>query len=260
MGIMLNSIRLAMIKIVPHKGCLSENHAALLEILAALRPQRPDVIITPECFLDGYVVTEPDISADSLRSYAVVPDQSPYVSSLQAFARENRCWMIYGLTRLAPEGAYNSAVVIDRAGAVAGIYDKTHIQTHDVKFARGQALPVFPSDFGPFGVMICADRRWPETVRTLALKGARILFNPTYGMHDERNLHMMQTRSYESEVVIAFAHPSQSLVTGPQGEIIANNQADAERWTLAEVDLAEVDRVRSSPAAHLRDRRADLYG
>ena len=48
-------------------------------------------------------------------------------------------------------------------------------------------------------------------MRTLALKGARIIFNPTYGMHDR---HMMQTRSYESEVVIAFCHPAQSLVTG----------------------------------------------
>jgi predicted amidohydrolase len=139
------------------------------------------------------------------------------------------------------------------------MYDKTHIQTHDVKFLRGGSLPVFSSDFGPFGVMICADRRWPETVRTLALKGARILFNPTYGMHDERNLHMMQIRSYESEVFIAFAHPGQSLVTGPRGEVICSNRKRSERFTLCEVDLSQVEALRSAPSGHLRDRRDDLY-
>jgi predicted amidohydrolase len=178
---------------------------------------------------------------------------------VQAYARTHHCWVIFGLSRLAPDGVYNSALVIDRSGQIAGIYDKTHIQTHDKKFQPGAALPVFASDFGLFGVMICADRRWPETVRTLALKGARMLFNPTYGMHDERNLHMMQTRSFESEVFIAFAHPGQSLVTGPRGEVIYNNQDDGQCWTLCEVDLDQVNLVRSSQSGHLRDRRTDLY-
>jgi N-carbamoylputrescine amidase len=128
-----------------------------------------------------------------------------------------------------------------------------------VKFLRGEALPVFSAEFGTFGVMICADRRWPETVRTLALKGARILFNPTYGMSDERNLHMMQTRSYESEVFIAFAHPGQSLVTGPAGEVLCNQCDEHQSFALCEVDLSRADALRSSPSSHLRDRRGDLY-
>ena len=101
-----------------------------------------------------------------------------------------------------------------------------HCQTHDLKYTAGGSLPVFGADFGPFGVLICADRRWPETVRTLALKGARVIFNPTYGMHDERNLHMMQTRSYESELFIAFTHPQQALLTAPTGQVICNETRD----------------------------------
>ena len=255
----MDKIRLALIKTYPQKGDLAANHAVLMDILQELAPQQPDVVITPECFLDGYVVTEEQVTTASLLEYAVIPEQSPFVAAVRAFASQQRCWVIDGVTRLAPDGAYNSALVIDRDGQIVGIYDKTHIQTHDVKFQRGGALPVFSAEFGTFGVLICADRRWPETVRTLAIKGARILFNPTYGMHDERNQHMMQTRSYESEVVIAFAHPGQSLVTGPRGEVLCNNQVDSERYTLCEVDLSQVDVVRASPSAHLRDRRADLY-
>ena len=107
--------------------------------------------------------------------------------------------------------------------------------------------------------MICADRRWPETVRTLALRGARIIFNPTYGMHDAKNLRMMQTRSYESEVYIAFTHPGQALITDPKGGIVVNEEGEEARLVVTEVDLALVDEVRAGRSAHLRDRRPDLY-
>lgn len=114
-------------------------------------------------------------------------------------------------------------------------------QAHDLKYLPGQSLPVFSSDFGLFGVLICADRRWPETVRTLALKGARIIFNPTYGNHSERNLHMMQTRSYESEVFIAFSHLTQSLVTAPQGEIVLDERSPELAFAMSTIDLSRVD-------------------
>ena len=108
-------------------------------------------------------------------------------------------------------------------------------------------------------MMICADRRWPETVRALAIKGARIIYNPTYGMHDETNLRMMQTRSYESEVFIAFTHPQQSLVTDPNGSIVVNNEDDEDSITISEIDISLADQVRSGESAHLKDRRPDVY-
>jgi predicted amidohydrolase len=197
--------------------------------------------------------------------YAIDPVASGYVADVAHWAAENRTWVVLGCTRQADvrsaqAGVYNTALIINRAGEVIGHYDKTHCQTHDHKFLPGESLPVFESDFGLFGVLICADRRWPEAVRTLAVKGARIIFNPTYGMHDERNLHMMQTRSYESETFIIFTHPGQALVTGPRGEIVSNVVTNDSTFAIIEIDLAEVDRVRAGPSAHLRDRRVDLYG
>jgi predicted amidohydrolase len=255
----MDLIKLALVKVYPQKGNLAANHALLMEILANIAPRRPDVVITPECFLDGYVATESEVNAKNLQEYAIDPESSPYVQEVRQYCRRQACWLIEGLTRCAPQGAYNTALVIGRDGKLAGMYAKTHLQTHDLKFQPGNHLPVYNADFGRFGVLICADRRWPETVRTLALKGARIIFNPTYGMHDERNLAMMRTRSYESEVVIAFAHPGQSLVTGADGEVLCNNTTDFERYTLCEVDLSQVERIRGGPSAHLRDRRPNLY-
>jgi predicted amidohydrolase len=253
------TIRLAQIKVTPSKGQLEVNHATLMRLLDRLAPCRPDVVVTPEGFLDGYIATDPGVTAETIAAYAVDPLTSRYVRDVAAWAARNRSWVILGCARLGDDGVYNSAVIIDRDGQIVGTYDKTHIQTHDVKYRPGQSLPVYESDFGPFGVMICADRRWPETVRTLALKGARIIFNPTYGFHNDKNLRMMQTRSYESEVVIVFTHPEESLVTDATGEILLDETSDTIEFAICDVDLTKVDRARTGPSAHLRDRRSDLY-
>ena len=71
---------------------------------------------------------------------------------------------------------------------------------------------------------------------------------------------MMQTRSFKSEIWIAFTHPGQALVTGPRGETITDERGPSVPFAVSEVDLTEVDRVRAGPSAHVRDGRADVYG
>ncbi|MBI4310748.1 MAG: carbon-nitrogen hydrolase family protein, partial [Chloroflexi bacterium] len=110
-----------------------------------------------------------------------------------------------------------------------------------------------------FGVMICADRRWPETVRSLALQGARVIFNPTYGMYGEQNLWLMRTRSYESEVFIAFTHPLEALLTGPEGEVVVDETREEIPFSVTEIDLTAVDQRRARESSHLKDRRTELY-
>ncbi|HOL66380.1 MAG TPA: carbon-nitrogen hydrolase family protein [bacterium] len=252
-------LRLGQVKVTPAKGELAANFSLLETIVRDEASQTLDVIVTPECFLDGYLATEKKASHRRLFEYAVSPGDSPYIREVADLARKQKCWFLLGCMRKEKGDVFNSVLIFDRAGQLAGWYDKTHCQTHDRKFTPGKALPVFSSDFGPFGVMVCADRRWPETVRTLSLKGARVIFNPSWGMHDQRKLEMMKTRSYESEVVIVFTHPEQALVTGPDGEVISFNQSRYQRLVVTEVDLTEVDRTRSGECSHLRDRRPEIY-
>ncbi len=253
------ALRIAQIKVCPEKGKLEINQQRLMGVLNKLSSHSPDVVVTPECFLDGYVSTEKSVTKKDIAKYAINPSNSIYTKAITSWAKKNKSWVIYGCTRIEKGKIYNTALIFDRKGKIIGSYDKVHCQTHDHKYSAGSRLPVFKSDFGPFGILICADRRWPEAVRTLALKGARIIFNPTYGMHDERNLHMMQTRSYESEVFIAFTHPKQSLITGPVGEVVVIQNSEDRSYTITEIDLAEVDKARTAEYAHLRDRRPELY-
>lgn len=255
-----SKIKIAQIKVVPEKGQLEANHRLLMEVLGEVtKVPNLDVVITPEGFLDGYVSTEEKVAARDMVHYAVDLKTSPYVQAVTAWAKQKRSWFILGCTRLENACAYNTAVIINRQGQLVGTYDKLHLQQHDHKYTPGRHLSVYDSDFGLFGVMICADRRWPETVRTLALKGARVILNPTWGMHNDLNLAMMRTRAYESELFIAFTHPKQSLITGPDGQVVTNDENPEHRYVVSHIDLAAVDTRRTSSSGHLKDRRPDVY-
>jgi predicted amidohydrolase len=105
------------------------------------------------------------------------------------------------------------------------------------------------------GIVICADRRWPETARVLRLKGARILLIPSYGMWGLDNEWWMRTRAYENENFLAFAHPQVAFVADPKGAIAARLQSNIPGMLVCDVDLSRV-----SDKNHIRDRRPELYG
>jgi len=253
----ISKIRIAQIKVYPEKGKIKPNHTKLMKILGDIeRNHEVDVVITPEGFLDGYVATEKSVAKDDMVKYAIDPQTSKYTRAASGWARRNKAWIIYGCARKTTDGVFNTALIYNRRGGLAGMYDKLHLQRHDHKYTPGKHLNVYQSDFGLFGVMICADRRWPETARTLTLQGARVIFNPTYGMHGDLNLCMMRTRSYENGIFIVFTHPGQSLITGPDGAVVRNNEDKSRTYTVTEIDLSK---ALANMSGHIIDRRADVY-
>ncbi len=252
-----SKIRTAQIKVYPEKGRLKENYEKLTSILGVIeRNEDVDVVVTPEGFLDGYVSTERMVTKETIVEYAIDPLTSKYSLEVSDWAKRKKAWIIFGCARKAKDGVFNTALIYNRSGTLAGMYDKTHLQNHDLKYTPGKHLDVYDSDFGLFGVMICADRRWPETPRTLTLKGARVIFNPTYGMHGDLNLCMMRTRSYENGIFIVFTHPGQALITGPKGQIVSNSRDESLTYTVTEIDLSQAP---ANTGGHIVDRRPDIY-
>ena len=253
----MSKIRVAQIKVYPDKGRIEANHIKLMKILADIEKEHEvDVVVTPEGFLDGYVATENSVTKNDMVKYAIEPLTSRYTQVVSDWAKRNKAWLIYGCARKAANGVFNTALIYNRRGALVGMYDKLHLQRHDNKYIPGEHLNVYESDFGLFGVMICADRRWPETARTLTLQGARVIFNPTYGMHGDLNLCMMRTRSYENGIFIVFTHPGQSLITGPNGAVVCNNEDKSQTYTVTEIDLSK---ALADKSGHIVDRRPDVY-
>ena len=253
----MSKILVAQIKVYPDKGRVETNHIKLMKILADIEKEHEvDVVVTPEGFLDGYVATEKSVTKDDMVKYAIEPLTSRYTQVVSDWAKRNEAWFIYGCARKATNGVFNTALIYNRRGSLVGMYDKLHLQRHDNKYIPGKGLSVYESNFGLFGVMICADRRWPETARTLTLQGARVIFNPTYGMHGDLNLCMMRTRSYENGIFIVFTHPGQSLITGPNGAVVCNNEDKSQTYTVTDIDLSE---ALADKSGHIVDRRPDVY-
>ena len=101
--------------------------------------------------------------------------------------------------------------------------------------------------------MICADRRWPEVARTLRLQGARLILNPSYGMHHEANEWWMRTRACENQCFVAFAHPRVSFVAGPDGNLAAKRAEDTPGVLVCDLDLSQ-----AREDNHLADQRPEL--
>ena len=253
-----SKIRVAQIKVYPQKGQMAANHTKLTGVLSDIeKAGKADVVVTPEGFLDGYVSTESSVTKADIVNYAIDPATNEYALEASAWAGRNEAWLIYGCTRQERDQVFNTVLIYNRSGSLVGMYDKLHLQKHDLKYAPGRHLNVYASDFGPFGVMICADRRWPETARTLTLRGARVIFNPTYGMRGDLNLCMMRTRSYENGIFITFTHPGQSLITGPEGQIVCNEENETKTFIMTEIDLSKAP---ANKGGHIVDRRPDVYG
>jgi predicted amidohydrolase len=88
-----------------------------------------------------------------------------------------------GLTERDGPVDYNTAVLIDRHGRVAGKYRKVHLPREEIEggLTPGGAYPVFDTDFGRIGMMICWDGEYVDSARALAIQGAEILFVPAAG-------------------------------------------------------------------------------
>lgn len=102
------------------------------------------------------------------------------VATVAAAAREAGTWMVLPLVLREAAGCANAALLLDRKGAVAGIYRKAHpIQEEDGSFEHGivpgRDYPVFTTDFGRLGMQICWDMSYEEGWRALAAAGAELV-------------------------------------------------------------------------------------
>ncbi|MBN1291320.1 MAG: carbon-nitrogen hydrolase family protein [Candidatus Latescibacteria bacterium] len=232
-------LRVGLIKAIPHKWNLEANWR-IFETFAQKAVQNGcQLICTPECFLDGYVAPEmKSFSKDSLYEISQSLDDGFYIKKALSFANEHKVYLVFGFTERVGDGCYNAAALIDDRGTLLGCYRKTHLLDHDRCYLPGEDFPVWETAFGAMGIMICADRRWPETARTLKVRGAEIIMNPTYGMWHLENEWWMRTRSYENELYICFTHPNVSLITDPNGKIAAKLQSNVPDVLIHDIDLS----------------------
>ena len=107
----------------------------------------------------------------------------PTITAMAALARKHRTYIVCPIDRQDGPRRVNTAVLLDRRGQVAGMYDKVYPywSEFDVQppVAPGLDAPVFETDFGRLGLAICFDANFPEVWQRLAEQGAELVIWPS---------------------------------------------------------------------------------
>jgi predicted amidohydrolase len=156
------------------------------------------------------------------KSYAEIaePLPGPTTERLAEVARHKNAWIVAGLYEREGPAIYNTAVLIDRQGRLAGKYRKVYLPREEIEggLTPGNDYPVFATDFGRVGMMICWDTQYADPARALALHGAELILMPIWGGNET----LAKARAIENRVFLATSgYDFPTYVLDPDGETLA---------------------------------------
>ncbi len=169
----------------------------------------------------------------------------PSTERLGAAARRNRLWVVAGLMERVGDQLYNTAVLLNREGRLAGQYRKVHLPREEWQkgIAPGHEYPVFKTDFGTVAIQICYDFFFPEAAQLFAQQGAEIIFAPTWGDTapdtdgTARGETVFRVRARDNGVyLVPSVYDGNSLVIDPIGRILASSKGQTGVFW-SEIDL-----------------------
>ena len=191
---------------------------------------------------------------------------------------------------------FNTQILVERDGSVVAKYRKVHIPGHEHHepnrpFQHAERYYFKPSDegFGVWrafggrvGMMICNDRRWPESYRVMGLQGVEIILcgyntplhyvpDPTQdALQGFHNALVMQSGAYQNGTfVVGVAKGgveegvdslADSSIIAPSGEILAKTATNGDEVVTAICDLDWCNNYKNTLFDFNRYRRPEVYG
>lgn len=143
--------------------------ASVLELLELAGADSPDIICLPEA------CAQLSNAWDSKTPQKI---DGPIIKAISQKANEFNCYIVCPILLQENGKIYNSAILIDRKGNYIGRYDKNHLAPGEEKLGiiAGKNVPVFETDFGRIGVVICFDLNFSELGHILKSNGCEIIF------------------------------------------------------------------------------------
>ncbi len=183
----------------------------------------------------------------------------PTTARLGEAAKRHASYLIAGLYEREGATIYNTAVLIDRQGQIAGKYRKVYVPFPELDsgLTPGNEYPVFRTDFGTVGIMICYDVFFPDPARALARQGAEILVLPIWGGDES----LGKARAIDNRTfLVASGYDYPTYVMDPDGKRIAT-APERGSAAITTIDLARpyIDpRLGDMKARRAKEFRADL--
>lgn len=201
---------------------------------------------------------------------------------LSNLARELSVYIVGGSIPEKENGnIYNTSFTFNRDGNLIARHRKIHLFDVNIEnginfkesntFTPGKDATIFDTEFGKIGVAICYDMRFPELIRKMTLKGAKIIiipaaFNMTTG---PAHWHLTsRSRALDNQIYFIGASPARnrkakyiayghSLVVDPWGTIIVE-AGSSEQILYGNIDLDLINKVRNQLPL-LKHRREEIY-
>ncbi|MFC1558440.1 carbon-nitrogen hydrolase family protein [candidate division KSB1 bacterium] len=154
-------------------------------------------------------------------------------------AKKQNCYIVCPIITKKEGRVYNSSILIDRKGEIAGIYHKVHPTDGEVLRAGitpGEIKPpVFKTDFGTIGMQICYDGDFFDSWGHLKKQGAEIvLFSSQAPFRDILRYHAWMNHYYITASTGEYAR-----IIDISGDIISDS-GSLKRWVCAPVNLEKV--------------------
>jgi predicted amidohydrolase len=277
-----------------------ESREAVVERLISLLRQAGDqgcqLVVFPELALTTFFPRWYMEEQEEIDTWFETEMPGPATRPLFEEARALGIGFCLGYAELTPDGHhYNTQVLVAGDGTIVAKYRKVHIPGHETHepWRPFQHLERYyfepgPEGFGVWrafgaivGMMICNDRRWPETYRVMGLQGVELIlcgyntpihFPPDPSQDVLQGFHsalVMQAGAYQNGAwVIATAKGgveegveslAQSSIIAPSGEIVAQAYTAEDELVAARCDLDWCHRYKKTLFDFDRYRMVEHY-
>lgn len=224
-----------------------------------------------------------ELSREKLFATIVEEDDDKSLAAFRELARELSIFVHVGslAIKVSHERAANRSFLIDPKGGIAARYDKIHMFDVDLgngesyresrNFRAGEIAVVSSLPWGPLGLTVCYDLRFPALYRALAEAGATMLAIPAAFTRQTGEAHwhtLVRARAIENGCYVmaaaqggkhengreTFGH---SLVVDPWGSVIAEGGTEP-GVVMAEIDPSAVTASRARVPSLQHGRRFQI--
>lgn len=265
-------ITVATVQMAPKLGQLEDNLIRMREFIDRVATEQPvDLIVFPELVMTGY-----ELGPRFPQLAQRVP--GPAVNVIAQRASELGVHIAFGMAtrkEKVESVLYNSAIMVGPDGDVLHQSQKIHLRGEEqITFRSGYQIreceTALGSDGLTVGMLVGWDLAFPETARSLVMRGAELLIvlaNWEEPHADEWRVYL-RARAYENAVFVAAANrvgeePSytffgQSAIVDPYGQFYASLEDPTEGYAVATLDLDRM-RHRRSETQILQCRHPGTY-
>lgn len=270
--------------------------ARLVEMLREAKARGADIAVFPELALTTFFPRYWMSEEEAIGRFFEKTMPNPAVQPLFDEARKLGVGFYLGYAELTPQDRrFNTAILVDRNGAIVGKYRKIHLPGHaehkpDAPFQHLEkkffdvgdlGFRVFGMDRRRVGMCICNDRRWPETFRVLSLQSAELALlgynTPSQNIHWNEPPHLrmfthlltLQASAYQNALWIGAAAKcgaedgfhmiGGSIIAAPTGEIVAQSTSEEDEVIVARIDLSLGENFRQHVFNFAKHRRPEHY-